>query len=215
MNTETDRVAKCRESLIKAAKTLFARNGLDGTTVRDIAQLAGVNLSMVSYYFDGKEGLYRACLEEFGQSRLSYTKAVLDSVESTQDFKVRLRLILTTMLTSQVEERDLIRMLLRELEAGLPVAKDVFENTFLKLTEAIIGFFKLAQKKGIVRADLDPHFLTVLLHGTMCHMNRLDHVNQTYFKRSIQDPKFREKMIDNMLSILLTGALVESEGGRS
>lgn len=47
------------EDLIRAAKRLFASQGFDGTTVRDIADAAKTNLSLVSYYFKGKEGLYR------------------------------------------------------------------------------------------------------------------------------------------------------------
>ncbi|MDA8428518.1 MAG: TetR family transcriptional regulator [Geobacteraceae bacterium] len=54
----------CRENLITASIPLFAAKGLNGVSVREVAGAAGVNLSMISYYFGGKEGLYAAVLRE-------------------------------------------------------------------------------------------------------------------------------------------------------
>lgn len=54
----------CRSRLIAAATPLFARKGVHGTNVRELARAAGVNLSMISYHFGGKQGLYAAVLEE-------------------------------------------------------------------------------------------------------------------------------------------------------
>jgi TetR/AcrR family transcriptional regulator len=53
-----------RAKLVAVATPLFAAKGYHAVTVREIARLGGVNLSMISYYFQGKEGLYRAVLEE-------------------------------------------------------------------------------------------------------------------------------------------------------
>lgn len=54
----------CRTNLMRAALPLFAAKGLNGVSVREVAREAGVNLSMISYYFGGKEGLYAAVLTE-------------------------------------------------------------------------------------------------------------------------------------------------------
>ena len=37
---------------------------MNGVSVRELASAAGVNLSMISYYFGGKEGLYAEILKE-------------------------------------------------------------------------------------------------------------------------------------------------------
>lgn len=54
----------CRTALIAVATPLFAERGFNGVSVREIAGAAGVNISMISYYFGGKEGLYAAVLNE-------------------------------------------------------------------------------------------------------------------------------------------------------
>jgi AcrR family transcriptional regulator len=53
-----------REQLINAAEELFAEKGFDGTSVRDIAQKADVNLAMISYYFGSKEKLLLVLIEQ-------------------------------------------------------------------------------------------------------------------------------------------------------
>ena len=55
---------RTRASLITAARTLFSTRGFANTGVRDIAELAGVNSSLVGRYFGSKQGLYRETLEQ-------------------------------------------------------------------------------------------------------------------------------------------------------
>jgi len=53
-----------RDQLLAAATPLFARKGLHGVSVRELAKAAGVNVSMISYYFGGKDGLYQEVVKE-------------------------------------------------------------------------------------------------------------------------------------------------------
>ncbi len=41
--------------ILEVAEKLFAANGFDGTSIRDIASEAEVNIAMISYYFGSKE----------------------------------------------------------------------------------------------------------------------------------------------------------------
>ncbi|MEV0459048.1 TetR/AcrR family transcriptional regulator [Catellatospora methionotrophica] len=54
--------AGTRQLLLDAARRRFAAHGYTGTTVRDIADEAGVNVALISRYFTSKEGLFEACL---------------------------------------------------------------------------------------------------------------------------------------------------------
>lgn len=54
----------CRTKLIDVATRLFAERGLHGVSIRELSQEAGVSISMISYHFGGKEGLYSAVLQE-------------------------------------------------------------------------------------------------------------------------------------------------------
>ncbi|MEU4692973.1 TetR family transcriptional regulator [Actinoplanes sp. NPDC023714] len=54
--------AATRQLLLDAARRRFAADGYTATSVRDIAAEAGVNVALISRYFESKEGLFRACL---------------------------------------------------------------------------------------------------------------------------------------------------------
>ncbi|GFN29763.1 TetR family transcriptional regulator [Paenibacillus xylaniclasticus] len=54
-----------KQRILIAAKSRFAKQGFDGTTVRQICEDAGVNGALISYYFGGKENLFYAMFENF------------------------------------------------------------------------------------------------------------------------------------------------------
>jgi AcrR family transcriptional regulator len=58
----SERDRETRDRLIDAATTLFAANGFQKVTVRDICQTAGTNVAAVNYHFGDKMGLYRDVL---------------------------------------------------------------------------------------------------------------------------------------------------------
>jgi AcrR family transcriptional regulator len=58
----TDKTDK-KEHILTVAEGLFGDKGFDGTSVRDIAHGADVNLAMISYYFGSKEKLLEALIE--------------------------------------------------------------------------------------------------------------------------------------------------------
>ena len=54
--------ADTRERILEAACSLFAAQGYDGTSTRQVGVAAGANIGTIAYHFGGKEGLYHATL---------------------------------------------------------------------------------------------------------------------------------------------------------
>ena len=75
----TEEASNTTQALLAAAKKIFAARGYDGATVKEIAERADCNVSLVSYHFGGKEGLYRACLEQFGSQRAASAERLLQT----------------------------------------------------------------------------------------------------------------------------------------
>jgi AcrR family transcriptional regulator len=73
-------MADKREHILIEAEKLFGERGFDGTSVRDIAQGAGVNLAMISYYFGSKEKL----LEALVVFRAEYAYGILEELNLDQ-----------------------------------------------------------------------------------------------------------------------------------
>jgi AcrR family transcriptional regulator len=49
-----------KEDILEAAQQLFGRQGYSGTTVKDVAELAGVSFGLVPHYYGSKESLFFA-----------------------------------------------------------------------------------------------------------------------------------------------------------
>src|SRR3546814_18666628 len=76
------RSSSTREAILDTAETLFAQQGHDGTSMRQITSEAGVNLAAVNYHFGSKEALVQAVLKRrlaiLNQERLR----LLDELET-------------------------------------------------------------------------------------------------------------------------------------
>ena len=56
-------ISKTRNTLIDVARQLFAKNGLEGTTMNDIAVASGRGRRTLYTYFKSKEDIYLAVIE--------------------------------------------------------------------------------------------------------------------------------------------------------
>lgn len=65
-----------KQRVIDAASSLFFQKGFHGTSVRDIAEKASVNVSLISYYFKGKQGLLEYAVTQ-------YYEGYLNTIETT------------------------------------------------------------------------------------------------------------------------------------
>jgi len=77
--TKENKHQKAQQKIRNAARQLFIKKGFKGTTVRDIAALAGTNVAMVNYYFSSKEKLFNSIFEEYFSMLLQKVFAILDS----------------------------------------------------------------------------------------------------------------------------------------
>ena len=55
--------ARTRTRLLEAASQHFSRSGVRGTTLRAVANSAGLSLATINHYFGNKQDLYGACLD--------------------------------------------------------------------------------------------------------------------------------------------------------
>src|SRR4051812_9252444 len=62
MKPQTENTDK-KTQIIYTAEQLFSKKGFNGTSVREIAKEAGINIAMISYYFGSKEKLMEAVFE--------------------------------------------------------------------------------------------------------------------------------------------------------
>jgi AcrR family transcriptional regulator len=190
-----------RESLMKAAIPLFAKKGYSGTSVKDIADKAGVNVSLVSYHFDGKEGLYRTCIENFGKNRLAAVERILQPASTREEFRVRLEMLIDDLMIWFDEEPDICSIVQREAQMGFEITRDVFEQTFLKIFTTFLKFVEAGQKKRYLRTDIDTEIASRFFFIGLTHITQKDDRSKKLLGISLEDPSYRKKL-KNQLSVL-------------
>jgi AcrR family transcriptional regulator len=168
-------------------------------------------VSLISYHFGGKENLYRACLEQFGRAKLALAERVLQPAQSLEEMRFKLKMFLEEILVAHVGKGcEAAQMIHRECEMELPVAQEVFQNTFLKVWGTLVSFFESAQKQGLVRDDLDPMIVTAQFMGGAIHIARTDKIGAKFFGRTIADPDYRAKVIDHIIQCTIHGIAREA-----
>jgi AcrR family transcriptional regulator len=79
---ELGRGPLARAALIRAGVQVFGENSLASATTREIAQLAGQNISAIAYYFGNKEGLYFAVAHHICDTLVERLGPLLDEIEA-------------------------------------------------------------------------------------------------------------------------------------
>lgn len=193
--------APARSQLLAAARSLFAHRGLSGTTIRDIAKAANINSSMISYYFDGKEGLYKACIEEIAQNLLQMTQKVLQPAGNETEFRLRLQMFLDGMFALFLEDRDTGLILIREYDRLQSPAGEIFRSSFLKIINMLNQFFSAGQKSGFIDQSRDPFTLASLLFGCVTSQMRMDHLLERAYKKSLLKPEEKRKVENHVVDL--------------
>lgn len=105
-----------RARLLGAARTEFAARGFAGASVDRIAARARLNKAMIYYHFKGKEGLYRAVLQELFAAVGERARPLREAPGSPVD---RMREFLAVLADEITRRPDFAQVMLREIvESG-------------------------------------------------------------------------------------------------
>ena len=162
--------------ILEVAESLFSEKGFDGTSVRNIAKVAEINIAMVSYYFGSKERL----LESLIVYKTSDLKNQLDNLLQ-EDLEPIDKI--NTLIELYIDRINNNRGIYRILHFELPSKKRdqtlqdfaEFKKGNLKSLETII---EEGQKKGIFRKDIIVPLITPTILGTFFHF----HMNKAFFE---------------------------------
>lgn len=101
MNSEKKKQNLSRKKIVNSAILLFANKGFDSTSTREICKHAGVNLSLIPYYFGNKDGLYTSIIESITNYGLAFLHDELTKAENISSI-------------NQAEKVDLYKTLLHK-----------------------------------------------------------------------------------------------------
>jgi AcrR family transcriptional regulator len=185
--------------IIEAGETLFAAHGFNGTSVRDIAETAGVNLAMISYYFGSKEKLFEAMFAY----RSEFFKLQLESMVQNKELEPMQKMdkLIDQYVMRLTNQQCFHRIMVRE--------QMVNNNEFiterihaLKKTNQLLikQLIQEGQKKGDFKKNIDIPLLMMTMFGTVSQMVTTQHYyRETNGLQSLSEEEF-QKLIRNKLS---------------
>lgn len=168
-HTQRERQAEeRREQLIDTALRLFARQGFDNTSIKDLAEAAGVAQGLFYHYFRNKEELLFAAIER--QSFRAELRRLLVAPSDKPAAEVLLQI--ATDFSALTAERDLVlRLIAREAPTNPQVAA-MLQRVIQEAVALLAEYLEARIQAG----ELRPHdpavtartlfYMVVMLHLT-------------------------------------------------
>jgi TetR/AcrR family transcriptional regulator len=150
-----------RDRLLRVATGLFAARGFNGVSVRDIAGNAGVNISMISYHFGGKEGLYAEVLRE--QFKPLHKATAIRTLEKhpLEKFEIYVR----ATVARYRENPCLLRFYTSELTNPTPCFETIVKPAIQEVVKILRETFVDGMSHHQFRDGLDPTDTALALAG--------------------------------------------------
>ena len=73
-----DEKDKSKQRILNSATKLFAQKGYDGVGIREICKEANANICMISYFWGGKQELYKGIVDNLIEKQTEYAKSFLN-----------------------------------------------------------------------------------------------------------------------------------------
>ena len=176
-----------KKKLLDASERLFAVDGLEGVSMRQITAEAGVDLAMINYHFDTKEGLYQAVFrrraERLNAQRLEVLERMLAASHDTPDLEAVVVALVEPYLRLRNEPElgglSFARLLVREVIDSKERERGIIKDNFDDLAKRIIGEMSRALP-GAAHRDLvwAYYFALGTLLQTMASTGRLEELSE-------------------------------------
>jgi len=193
---------------MEAAVELFAAKGFEGTSIRDIAAQANVNIAMINYYFGSKEKLFesiiehrasssRIQLEEIGNDR-SLTD--IEKIDRVIDFHVNK--VFANRFFHRVIHQEIMLSQRESLQFSI-IQKMMYPNSLIVKGIIEAGMANGAFRKVDTPLTIATMFGTVnqvLLSKRLC--NNLIGKEEDYVP--YEDENFKRRVIEHMKQVMHT-----------
>jgi AcrR family transcriptional regulator len=185
--------------IMETAELLFAEKGFSGTSVRDIADAADVNVAMISYYFGSKEKM----LESLFNYRSEATILKLESMSSNNTLTPieKVNLMIDYYIDKFLNQQCFHKVMMREQVASHRHVISNLIQQYKKRNQTLVKqLIHEGQKTGDFVKNVDVPLLMATLVGTVSHIITTQHFYKEINNlQAMPDEQF-QKLIRKKLS---------------
>ena len=183
-----------RESILRAATRVFARNGYFNSKVADIARAAGVADGTVYLYFKSKEEILHSIFDQNMAEAIAADRKLIDKLSDPRE---KLRRIATLHLERLGGDRDLAVVFQVELRGSTKFMEEFSAAGFAEYLGLLRAIFEEGQRAGVFRKELNAKVAAKIFFGALDEMA----TNWIISKRSYK----LEPMADVVMDVFLNG----------
>jgi AcrR family transcriptional regulator len=156
-----------KQKILNAAMYLFNSKGFTGTSVREIANRANVNVAHISYYFKGKGGLLEYLISDYYEGYLNVIEKNYSQLKFGNAHSILSKIILD-ILNYQHENRQLSRLVYREVTLDSVLIREVMTTYLTKEKFFIKSVIDQGIQEGYYRKGIVSHMIIQL--RSLLHM---------------------------------------------
>ncbi len=198
LTTQTTTEEDTRARILQAALKLFARQGYDRTTTKDLANSAKVAEGTLFRYFPNKKAIL---IEVATSGWIEILTDLLTELSEMGSYKAISQVMRRRMLNIQ-ENSDLLRVCFIEAQYHSELRERIQSEVIEKMTDVAEAFFETAMSKGIYR-QINPKIVAQVFLGMFAIAG--------FSRETIIDPeaspKAMQEMAEGIADIFLHGVL--------
>jgi len=148
LNTETE------QKIISSAEKLFFQKGKAGTSMQDIADDAGINRTLLNYYFRSKDQLFETV---FKNAMSSFLPALAAMLHSEMNFEEYVSAMIETIIDAMLENPQIPIFILQELSSNPDRMPELMKEMGV---DPVIAIRKMEENRKDKRTEgMDPRQL--------------------------------------------------------
>ena len=190
----------CRGKLMEVGTQLFAERGLNGVSIRELSHAAGASISMVSYYFGGKEGLYSAVLQE--------QFACFDQIEEIMRQQAGPVAMIEAYLRWTIQRHrnnpHLLRFYTSELTNPTPYFSSIVSPAIGKVIRILVKIVEEGVRQGAFRREIHAANAALVLAGMVNYFFLSTLATEDLISHS---PEQDEELVHQYLAIFTRGIM--------
>src|SRR5260221_5560671 len=156
-----------RESILRAAPRVFARNGYFNSKVADIAREADVADGTVYLYFKSKEEILHSIFDQNMAEAIAAGRVLIGKLKDPGE---KLRRIATLHLERLGADRDLAVVFQVELRGSTNFMREISAAGVSENLSLLRQTFEAGQRSGVFRKDLNAKLVSKILFGAIDEM---------------------------------------------
>ncbi len=201
--TKASIIPDTSEVILRAATTLFSQKGINGTTTREIADLAGVNIAALHYHWGGKEDLLKAVYQRVIEELMGLVAKIFEN--PAVHLKENIETHLGRFHDFFIENPEYARILLYgDLEKPVFIA-ELRDRFILPIVRQVSEQMKVLMREKKIR-KIDPEPVLLSMYGSLLvpfadFSAQKACIGDTILNKKIA-LRFRNQFVDSVLATL-------------